>query len=774
MNVPATKSFSTLSKLLLFAAILFFFASCSVVKNYPIGKPFVYETNIDLQGKFSTDEAKNLRSKLNEQLHDSIQVRSAQKLVGWEKGPRFFYSVLKSPPVYDSMNADKSIIFMRALLNSLGYYRDTITYDTSLHVNDDQQRTIVNFKVTPGILFKIDSIVFNMGHDSLQKITDAARNESLIKKGAPFAIPLISSEFDRLSDIYRNNGYLRFSREELLAVWDTVGIALLRFTIDPIAQARQLEALRQRRTNPSADLEVRLRPNPDTTHLIRYYVGDVTVYPDLRLDSSLYIPSINTLGQYKIISYKNLFKRKRIVENIYLYRGDLYSQRNYIRTLNRFNSIGAWRLTNIDQIPRPNTDTVDFVIKLTPAPKYIFDANLEGSQNWGTAFTEGNLIGVNFGLQNRNFARAANQANTSFRFGTELAPDRFVQTKQISFGHFISFPRVIPNFKFIPSAMKENFRTSFAFNANYTTRVDFFQLFSLNSSWGYEFNWNNKLLSLRIPNIEYSFLDRGITLINLIDTNRSYQYIFNDGLVSSVISGITVTGGKKDITNFARFNVEASGLLTGLIRSKFLDSNLYRFIKLDADFRQTHTIRRSAFAWRVFAGAGYELPSTHYFNDQYLPFFKAYFAGGANSMRAWPLRKLGPGSAVKSFARNVAPDRFGDIQIEMNAEYRFYLTEIGGVKLNSVLFTDIGNIWNLRYNPDFPGGEFKFNKLLKDLAVGAGTGLRIDFGLFLVRVDVAYKLKDPSPADSTKQNKFFPYRNALKDAQIQLGVTYPF
>ncbi len=185
-----------------------------------------------------------------------------------------------------------------------------------------------------------------------------------------------------------------------------------------------------------------------------------------------------------------------------------------------------------------------------------------------------------------------------------------------------------------------------------------------------------------------------------------------------------------------------------------MDINLYRFVKLDADFRQTHTIRRSAFAWRVFAGAGYELPSTRYFNDQYLPFFKAYFAGGANSMRAWPLRKLGPGSAVKSFERNVAPDRFGDIQIEMNAEYRFYLTEISGVKLNSVLFTDIGNIWSLRYNADFPGGEFKFTKLLKDFAVGAGTGLRIDFGLFLVRLDIGYKLKDPSPADIRNQNKF--------------------
>ena len=123
-------------RLLIYLTVVFcfFLFSCSTVRNFPKNKPFVYKTEITLNGKFNTDERKDLLQKLQTQLHDSIRVRSVQKLVFWH--------TLKNPPVYDSLNADKSVIFMRGLLNSLGYYRDTITYDTTLKVvelkNDTQ------------------------------------------------------------------------------------------------------------------------------------------------------------------------------------------------------------------------------------------------------------------------------------------------------------------------------------------------------------------------------------------------------------------------------------------------------------------------------------------------------------------------------------------------------------------------------------------------------------------------------------------------------------
>lgn len=165
-------------------AALFFLQSCiSVVKNPP-SRPFVYQTNIEIEGKFSTDEKKRLTSQLEQQLHDSIRVRKVQSWILWE--------TLKNPPVYDTLNVGKSEVYMKALLNSLGYYRDTIEYNADIDtVNTTQYRTTVNFKVRPGKLTRLDSVWYSMdrkdtsnlpGSDTLQQITLQSLKESFLKK----------------------------------------------------------------------------------------------------------------------------------------------------------------------------------------------------------------------------------------------------------------------------------------------------------------------------------------------------------------------------------------------------------------------------------------------------------------------------------------------------------------------------------------------------------------------------------------------------------------
>jgi hypothetical protein len=136
-----------------FVAIFFLFSSCTIIKNYPANTPFVYDTNIEIEDNLSADEKKQLVNQLEQQLHDSLQVRSVQKLIGWERGaPRLLYSVMNRPPVYDSLNVSKSQQFMSAMLNSLGYYRDSISYTTDTAIRKDQYRTTVNFKVSTGSL----------------------------------------------------------------------------------------------------------------------------------------------------------------------------------------------------------------------------------------------------------------------------------------------------------------------------------------------------------------------------------------------------------------------------------------------------------------------------------------------------------------------------------------------------------------------------------------------------------------------------------------------
>lgn len=775
--------------------ILAGFSSCIVVKNPPQNRPFVYRTNVHVEGQFGDDERKELTAQLFDQLHDSVRVRTVSKFAGWDNGPKLFYEVLNTPTVFDSLNAEKTIQFMRAFLNSQGYFRDSINYLVQIDTakSGQQLRTYIDFYVYPRTVTRLDSISYRLNTDTSQITTRQRRNldtiqqitlnniqGSLIKKGDPFSIYKLSSERDRLANVYRNNGYLRFSEEELLVLWDTVGIDLLRPTLDPIEQATLLQRLAERRANPVADVEFRLRENPDSTRITRYYVGNVTVFPEFTTDTVETYRYTDSAGPYIVKHNDQLYKKKIFPDYIFLNPGELYRQSNYLKTQNKFNSLNAWRIVSIQQRPRPGQDTADFDIRLTPARKYGFNANFEVSYNRGNiSIAQGNLVGLGFttGVQNRNFRRGANQSTLNFRFGTELNATikDLIQSRQISLGYSVQIPRLVPRFMRRFNKAKENTTASiFSLNASRIDRRDYFNLTTLNASWGYQFNWNNKLLSFRLPNIEYNYLQRKDSLDALIQRNASYEYIFNTGVIVSLPINYSIAGGNEKITKLSSFNLEIAGI-PGQLRNAFA-TTLYRFLRADAEHRQTRKLFRNAFAWRLFGGIGVGIPfSSLDRTNRYLPFFRQYFAGGPNSMRAWSIRKLGPGSTIRSFDRVDAPDRFGDIRLEANAEYRIFLTDYRGIGINTVVFTDVGNVWFLRKNDDFPDGEFprSFDKLWKDIGIGMGTGLRVDFGFFKIRLDYAYKVKDPTPALLKDQNKWF-HGWELFNGQVQLGIDYPF
>jgi outer membrane protein insertion porin family len=746
--------------------------SCTVVKKYQPGKPFVYKTNINLIGNFSKDTAEQLESGLYNQLDDSLRPRSISKII---------WSVQKNPPLFDAANADKSIIFMRALLNSLGYFNDSITYDTTVVVEkSDQYRTTVDFNVKPGKQVKLDSIWYSLKNPELQRITMANMKETLLKKGEAFAKGPISGELDRLVEVYRDNGFLRFNREELIGVWDTVDVDLLRPTIDPFEQLDILRKLAERRQNPTANLEIRLRPNYDSSKLVKYYIGTVNIYPDFRPDTVGRVrESIQVAKDMFVIQHHGKFKPRIFPINIYLKHDSLYRQRRFQRTLNRLNSLGTWAQVNIRSMPRSGQDTVDFNIELTPDDKYLFNANVEASQN--SSAISGNLfgVGVNFGVLNRNLWKGANQSSFNFRYGVEFG-SKFIQTQQASISYNIYFPRPIPAFKkWLPERWRDNVRTVFSFNAANTERRLLFNLTTINGSWGYEFTQNqtrNRNVAWQViwkfPNIEYSYLRERDSLKTLIQANPALKSIFTDGFIASTVIGVTRSNTKEKTPRILSFNLEFN-ILPKFINNRFLDTHLYRFVKLSSDFTQLFKLRRnSSVVLHAFAGIGYEFNSTvNPIKRTHLPFFKQYFAGGPNSMRAWRLRRLGPGSVIKSFVEN--PERYGDVQLEFNAEYRFLLAKIAGVKLESVLFTDIGNVWLMKKEAGLPEEVFNFGRLVKDLGVGVGTGLRVDFTYFLLRLDYAFKAKDPSPDTLEGQNKWF-YNFKPFAGQLQIGINYPF
>jgi outer membrane protein insertion porin family len=762
---------------------LFTYTACLSVKKYTPGKPFAFQTNVIVEGDFSKNTRDEIKQELTQELDDSLDVKMRKKFL--------FNKTLVKPSSFDSTSIAKTIIGMENYLHLVGYYRDSIHYDTTMEVKEDQYRVTTNFHVWPGQLFRLDSISYDLSQigppamppDSVHRLSTRSINETVLKKGDAFSVRNISVELTRLSAYYRDNGFLRVTPDLFVVNWDTLGREMLEASTNPF---QQLMLVQQRMVNPTADIQITLKQPADSAKLVRYYIGRVKIFPDyytrnLGNQSTL---TEERAGQYTFFSYTDKFAPKKLMPFLSLIPGDLYQETNYQKTLSRLSSISAWKQVVIDPIPRKNDDSVDFEVKMTPAKKMRANLAVDISYQQGSFVSSGgNLLGVGTSLTfiNRNLARGVNESNTVVRYGIEVSP-RFdsIQSTQFVVGYVIAFPRLLPRFIHLPGNAEDNARSLLSANFATEYRLNYYRIQTLNFYWGVQFALKKIKFNIRLPNIEYNRLDRLEGLNELIKQNASYKYIFNDGLITSAIVNTTILLDKNKTARTLKLGVEASGLMTGLFHGVFPDAKLYRFIKTEAEFVKVKHIRRSALAWRAFAGAGFAMP----FADRngkpdslnfYMPFFRQYYAGGAGHMRGWTVRKLGPGSTIKSFDNDVAPDRYGDMALELNFEYRFYMTTVLGYTLEGALFTDIGNIWFIRKNNDFINGEFNLSRLGTDIAVGAGTGLRADLGFIKLRIDYSYKVKNPSPdpSEAYTQNKWFANWGPF-NGQVNLGIGYPF
>jgi outer membrane protein insertion porin family len=803
MRFSVYKTSALFSPLLI--ALLALFSSCSVskntrVKNYPVGIPFMYENNIQLTGTMTKDEKKRLTNDLADYWDDSLQVKRLQKF-------GFFYK-LDAPPVFDSANITRSINFMNAYLNSQGYYYATFKDSVRIDSVKDQLRTTVTILIDAGKNITIDSVSFNLEDSNLQKITAGEQKNTLLKTGTPYSKELINRELDRLVSVYRQNGYYFFTREDIRAVVDSFDTRLLTLTLDPFKQAQIIaEAARNRRIDPKWDVAILKRPTLDSNKLTQYHVGRLYFYPETKLadipDSLVALPDsvLAARGFQELrrrdmtMRYKKgLFNYKVMREHNYMRRGELYNENNFYKTINTLGNLDAWQQVDGRPVPR-GKDSLDIYFFMVPNIKQSYALALEGSRNT-TDIATGNLWGLatNLDYTNRNVWKRAIQSITTLRTGVELnilndntAP--LVQTFLANIGQTYYIPKLILPFKGWAGLNKlDNKRTIFSINGSYVDRRDYYYLRSLVTNWGYEWKKNNNIWLYKPLNIELY----GLTSLPKLDTlkaiNPFLKYSFQEGnIISQTLSFVKTFNGNKnpDKTHYISTGVEEAGFLFGWVPG--LKDKIYRYIKVQAEYRQKIQFRKTDLAWRVFAGLGYNYGSDSLIGKT-LPFFKQFFAGGPYSMRAWGLRQLGLGSS-KFFeldtTANAFRDRFGDMQLEANIEYRFPLTTVAGIKLTSAVFMDIGNIWNLKSSADVQPGQpdlalFHFSRLYKDLAIAAGTGLRIDFSYFLVRLDVAYKVKDPGRYYNDGWMKDFSlheYRpNGVKinNAAVQLGIGLPF
>jgi outer membrane protein insertion porin family len=751
-------------------AIVILIASCTVPRRYPVNRPFIYKSQIEVDQRIPTSERQALKEGLNNQLDDSLRVRTVLAL---RLTPPFFYYRLSRPPAFDTLYVSRSKTFMNALLNANGYFNPIINDTFRIDTIGNQQRVTVRFEVKPGEALRYDSIGYDLTNPELQRLVTENRATSLIKKNDPYSLTRLSAELDRMLSIFRDNGYYRITKEDLQIEQDTVVAALIDPTLDPFEQIAILDSLRKTREKPTINIVFRQRPPKDSSSLEKYYFGNITVYPDLALLNDSLSGPVDTsiIAGYKFLTNTDKFKLPFIARNIAIRKGNLYRQSDYYKTINTFTNLGAWQQVDIDLKER--TDSVkllDATLRLFPARRQSVNVDFETSRNASDVLTTGSLfgIGLNLGMRNRNAFRESIATASNLRFGVELGTD-IVQTLQASFAHNIYIPRFVTPFKIGAEKNLINPRTIINLNTAYTNRRQFFEVRSVNASWGYD--WSRKARSWQyIPmNFEFTTVNKTDSLIRLEQKFPTLAQAFNNGLIISQVLTLNTGSVRGTNLNFFRARLEESGAVFGLLKN-LERGDLRRFVKLDLEYKYFINYTKSAWAFRAFGGYGYVYGKTGDNPENNLPFFKAYFAGGPYSMRAWQVRRLGLGSST--FLDST--DRFGDVKIEANVEYRFDIATIAGIKLESAFFIDAGNVWAKATDKDsnpVETAEFKASRLYRDLAVGGGTSLRFDFDFFLIRLDWAYKLKNPFYADLS--NGWFQ-KIDLGSGQFQLGIGYPF
>ena len=760
----------------------------AIVRNYPKEKEFIYNNKIIVKDASSIQNAKELSIALDNYWDDSIKVLKIRQY-------GIFNTIIK-PQGYQPERMSRTIQYMSDFLASQGYNHPTLTPIIRTDTVKKEWRTTVTMEVELNKKTLLDSISYQLSDPILQNIALKNSQASYLKKGQVFSNQGINNELDRLVTLFRSNGFFNFTKEKIFAEVDTIDASLMVLQLDPLSQITQVtEAKEKNNQNPSWKISIQLRNlTKDITK--QYSVGQQLFYSDIALidnpDSILTHPPLkrDTLDHLVHLYTIPKFKSALFKEQAFIQKGSLFNESSYYQTLNNFSSLGAWQ--QVDGRTALVNDSVYLHYFLVPNFRRSVNFDIEGSRNTAQ-LGSGNLLGLstNMTYRDRNVQRKAIASTTSLRLGVELnlnSGSNLTQTLLWNVGQTYSFPNLLIPFVKKVAKANQNVKSNFSMYGSYMDRLDFYQLKSFTTNWGYEWkknkNGKQQLINYRPLNIELYLLNKFSQLDSLLILNPFLRSSFNEGnIVSQSLSYTNIGTSSKHPRQqeYLRLGIEEAGGLLGL--SQKLTNNFYRFLKLEAEYRSTYKYDNTEIAWRLMGGWGNNYSNNARLSGQ-LPFFKQFTAGGPYSMRAWGLRQLGLGSSTfydTSSARQNF-DRFGDLQLEANFEYRFTFLQLGSYKIGSALFTDIGNVWNTRDLGNDLRAGFKLDRLYKDLAIAVGTGLRMDFDYFIIRIDYALKMKDPTRQNNNgwlnlsdiKWNEIKSNGLRVNNYAWQFGIGLPF
>lgn len=671
----------------------------------------------------------------------------------------FFMRTGNPRVIYDSLKTEESSRQITFFLYNNGYFDASTSYE----VKKNNKKASVTYFIIENSPYVIDSFYTRSDDENIYGIILKNQEKSNIKINKNYEQTAISRERQRVEDMLKENGYYTFSRSY-------IEYNVYKDTVEKNVKIEQL---------------IR-KPIYADNHQV-YYLD--STYFSIDPPSSDFIDNSEN-SVYRDINfdlYDDRYSEKIIASRIFLNKGDLYNRTNVIETQRQLANLDLFRFVNIA------FDTLGNVLK----PKIFTQPNqkYQVTNQLGASITE-QVPGPFFShsLRNRNLFRGAEIFELFFRAGLEgvvsaTGEGGVFRSRELNTSASVIFPQFL--FPLSTNSLQKfgryNPRTRTLIGYNYVNRPEYTRE-SVNGIISYNWNTRNLRQQYTINALDANFIRSNLgndfreLLEGLQNQGNNLINSFLPSYVSSVSGQVIFNFNQygafqRNKASLLRIFVESGGTSLNFVKREFIEERslaYFQFLKFQADFRRYIPLsRQQTFAYRLNLG----MAKPYGISNGVLPYEKYFFAGGSTGIRAWQPRRLGPGSFTPEIREDGSFDyRFeqpGDILFEGMFELR---SKIYGY-FDGAFFIDLGNTWTFQENPTRPGGNFEFNRFWREIAVGTGLGLRMDFDFLVLRLDMGVKAVDPARPIGQRfilGNFFNKFLGERGQTVFNIGIGYPF
>ncbi|MEA4840854.1 MAG: BamA/TamA family outer membrane protein [Bacteroidales bacterium] len=713
-------------------------AACSGTKHLPAGEKLYTGAVVKLE---STDHIKNKRY-LKTIAKNAIRPLPNKSFLGmrpkvWmymksenssKKGlNKWFNKNGEEPVIMSNINQKSTSSIIDAKFFNIGIFNSLTEYQ----IVEKKHTAKVIYICHVHTPYTIKELTYSISDDNISHALLSDKKNSLLKSGDVYNLDLLKAERLRIDLLLKNKGYFYFSPEYLLFKSDTT------------------------ETDHTIALRLTLKMDVPKNALTAYRINKVFIDQNYSLNSDTSRRVKDTIRYQNCIFLGKASERTIrpgvILRSVYLRHGEIYTRNNHDITLNRLMSMGNFKFVSVKFT---DSDTLapgylNVTILMTPMTKRTFSAEIDFISK------SNNFMGprMDFSYLNRNTFHGAELLNMNLAgsfeaqvgvhhlFSYSLAPQAE-----------LSFPGILVPFKIIRTNSLYAPKTLFSLSYNYMKRVNYFDMQTFQFTYGFKWKQNRiKEQELNPVMISFASLsNKSTAFTDLLVANPYLEKSYEEQFIAGGSYALTFNeqlGPERNLQYYLHLTAETAGnvlslakAITGEKRASDHPSTVFgsaysQYAKLSVDGRAYYLFAdKNKLAVRFFVGV-----AKPYGNASVLPYSKQFFSGGPNSLRAFSINSVGPGSYHQNTGNSGFSQMGGDVKLETNAEYRFGIYSF----LKGALFVDAGNVWLLQSNPTLLIDPFSFSRFTSEIAVGTGFGLRIDVNFFILRFDLAMPLRTP-------------------------------